>query len=125
MTNPNEVPVPLSVLPTLPAGVTVLERGWLPSNNILIQGEAGTALIDSGYCTHASQTLALVDTALRGRGRDVLVNTHLHSDHCGSNAALQAAYPSLRTLPGAARAGLGPVCPELHAHRAGLPAFQM
>jgi glyoxylase-like metal-dependent hydrolase (beta-lactamase superfamily II) len=99
MTNPNDVPV------QLPAGVTVLERGWLSSNNILIQGEAGTALIDSGYCSHVPQTLALVQVALQGRGLDVLINTHLHSDHCGGNAALQAAYPSLRTLipPGQAQ----------------------
>ena len=82
----------------LPAGVTVLERGWLSSNNILIQGEAGAALIDSGYHTHAPQTLALVRAELQGKPLDLLINTHLHSDHCGGNAALQAAYPPLRTL---------------------------
>jgi glyoxylase-like metal-dependent hydrolase (beta-lactamase superfamily II) len=82
----------------LPAGVTVFERGWLSSNNILIQGERECALIDSGYCTHAPQTLALVQSALQGRTLDLLVNTHLHSDHCGGNAALQAAYPMLQTL---------------------------
>ena len=89
----------------LPAGVTVLERGWLSSNNILIQGQAGTALIDSGYCTHVPQTLALVQAALQGQALDLLLNTHLHSDHCGGNAALQAAYPSLCTLipPGQAQ----------------------
>lgn len=81
----------------LPTGVTVFERGWLSSNNILIQGEGGTALIDSGYCTHADQTLALVDSALQARPLDVLVNTHLHSDHCGGNAALQARYSALQT----------------------------
>ena len=81
----------------LPAGVTVFERGWLSSNNILIQGEGGTALIDSGYCTHVDQTLALVDSALQGRPLDLLLNTHLHSDHCGGNAALQARYPALQT----------------------------
>ncbi|WP_210543668.1 MBL fold metallo-hydrolase [Rhodoferax sp. PAMC 29310] len=84
--------------PSLPHGVTVFERGWLSSNNILIEGSAGTALIDSGYCAHAAQTLALVQCSLKDRPLDVLVNTHLHSDHCGGNAALQAAYPSLRTL---------------------------
>jgi glyoxylase-like metal-dependent hydrolase (beta-lactamase superfamily II) len=83
--------------PVLPAGVSVLERGWLSSNNILIQGAQSTALIDSGYCTHVPQTLALVQSALQGRPLDVLVNTHLHSDHCGGNAALQAAYPGLQT----------------------------
>ncbi len=82
---------------TLPAGVTVFERGWLSSNNILIQGASNSALIDSGYCTHAPQTLALVDSALQGRPLDVLINTHLHSDHCGGNAALQARYPVLQT----------------------------
>jgi len=82
----------------LPPGLTVLERGWLSSNNILIQGRAGTALVDSGYCTHAPQTLALVQHALGIRTLDVLVNTHLHSDHCGGNAALQATYRQLRTL---------------------------
>jgi glyoxylase-like metal-dependent hydrolase (beta-lactamase superfamily II) len=82
---------------TLPAGVTVFERGWLSSNNILIQGEGGSALIDSGYCTHAAQTLALVDSALQSRPLDLLLNTHLHSDHCGGNAALQARYPALQT----------------------------
>ena len=81
----------------LPAGVTVFERGWLSSNNILVQGARGTALIDSGYCTHVDQTLALVDSALQGRPLDLLLNTHLHSDHCGGNAALQARYPALQT----------------------------
>ena len=88
------------------ASLQVLQRGWLSSNNILICGEAGTALIDSGYCTHAAQTLALVAAGLQGRPLDLLLNTHLHSDHCGGNAALQAAYPGLHTLipPGQAQA---------------------
>jgi glyoxylase-like metal-dependent hydrolase (beta-lactamase superfamily II) len=90
----------------LPVGVTVLERGWLSSNNILIQGAQGTVLIDSGYCTHSAQTLALVEGALQGRPLELLLNTHLHSDHCGGNAALQAHYPQLQTHipPGQARA---------------------
>ena len=81
----------------LPPGVSVFERGWLSSNNILLQGREGTALIDSGYVSHAPQTLALVEAALQGRALDLLVNTHLHSDHCGGNAALQARYPALQT----------------------------
>ena len=87
----------MAALSFLPAGVSVLERGWLSSNNIVIQGADGTALIDSGYCTHAPQTLALLASALQGRVLDLLLNTHLHSDHCGGNAALQAAYPQLQT----------------------------
>jgi len=82
----------------LPRGITLLERGWLSSNNILIQGPTHCALIDSGYATHAGQTLALIQAALNGRALDVLLNTHLHSDHCGGNAALQARYPQLHTL---------------------------
>lgn len=80
------------------AGVTCLERGWLSANNILIRGEGPTALVDSGYSSHAPQTLALVVATLKGAPLDLLLNTHLHSDHCGGNAELQQAYPALRTL---------------------------
>lgn len=83
----------------------VFERGWLSSNNILFVGSDDTVLIDSGYCTHAAQTLSLLEGVLGARPLDRLVNTHLHSDHCGGNAALQARYPALQTLipPGHAR----------------------
>ena len=81
----------------LPAGIQVFERGWLSSNNVLLVGEEGTALIDTGYGTHAAQTVALVGHALDGRPLDQVINTHLHSDHCGGNAALQAIYPGLQT----------------------------
>jgi glyoxylase-like metal-dependent hydrolase (beta-lactamase superfamily II) len=81
----------------LPADVTVFERGWLSSNNVLMCGEAGCALVDSGYATHSAQTLALIACALNGRPLDLLLNTHLHSDHCGGNAALQGTYPHLQT----------------------------
>jgi glyoxylase-like metal-dependent hydrolase (beta-lactamase superfamily II) len=92
---------------TLPQGLTVFERGWLSSNNVLLRGDSGpTTLIDSGYFTHSAQTLALVGTALQGNSLDLLLNTHLHSDHCGGNAALQAHYPALHTAipPGEAEA---------------------
>lgn len=90
----------------LPAQITVFERGWLSSNNVLICGESQSALIDSGYCTHAEQTRHLVEHALEGRPLDVLINTHLHSDHCGGNHILQTAYPKLHTAipPGLADA---------------------
>lgn len=81
----------------LPAGVRVFERGWLSSNNILLLGGRHSALVDSGYTTHSDQTLALVGCALGARPLDLLVNTHLHSDHCGGNRALQIEYPGLRT----------------------------
>jgi len=82
----------------LPSGVHVFERGWLSSNNILIASANEAALIDSSYCTHSSQTLALVRSVLGEQPLDLLLNTHLHSDHCGGNSALQAAFPKLRTL---------------------------
>jgi glyoxylase-like metal-dependent hydrolase (beta-lactamase superfamily II) len=90
----------------LPQGVTVFERGWLSSNNILFRGRDEAALVDSGYCTHAQQTLELVKHALDGRPLDLLLNTHLHSDHCGGNAALQREFPRMRTMipPGQADA---------------------
>ena len=89
----------------LPAGMHVFERGWLSANNILFIGKDANSLIDSGYCTHAQQTLALVETVLRDRPLDVLINTHLHSDHCGGNAALQRRYPQLQILIPPGQAG--------------------
>ena len=82
---------------TLPPGVRVFERGWLSANNVLLLCEDSATLVDSGYVTHQAQTLALVAQGLQGRVLDQLVNTHLHSDHCGGNQALQAHYPDLKT----------------------------
>ena len=81
----------------LPREITVFERGWLSANNILFIGSRDTALVDTGYCSHAQQTVELVRIALEGRPLDRVLNTHLHSDHCGGNAALQRAWPALRT----------------------------
>ncbi len=80
-------------------GLTVLERGWLSSNNVLLHGtpeQPGAVLVDSAHLTHAQQTVQLVGHALQGQGggevlREI-VNTHLHSDHCGGNATLQRVY---------------------------------
>jgi glyoxylase-like metal-dependent hydrolase (beta-lactamase superfamily II) len=90
----------------LPAGVTVFERGWLSSNNVLFACEESTALVDSGYSTHSEQTIALVQGALGGRPLDQLLSTHLHSDHCGGHAILQGTYRAMKTLipPGMADA---------------------
>jgi glyoxylase-like metal-dependent hydrolase (beta-lactamase superfamily II) len=82
--------------PDLPTGITVLERGWLSSNNILLHGtspDEGAVLVDTGYSTHQEQTLALVAEALRpGETVRLVANTHLHSDHCGGNAAMVERY---------------------------------
>jgi len=102
---PDTAPSP-ALRPALPPGVRVFERGWLSSNNVLIEGPEGAALVDSGYASHAGQTLALLQQALQGRPLLRLLNTHLHSDHCGGNAAVQAHHPGVQTLipPGQAEA---------------------
>ena len=87
-------------------GLQVFERGWLSANNILFTDSESATLVDSGYVTHEAQTLALVQNALDGRTLNRLVNTHLHSDHCGGNHLLQTHYPQLETHipPGEAKA---------------------
>ena len=95
MTQPLQIP-----------GLQVFERGWLSANNILFTDSESATLVDSGYVTHQAQTLSLVQNALNGRKLDRLVNTHLHSDHCGGNNQLQTHYTQLETLipPGEAKA---------------------
>ena len=85
-------------------GLTVFERGWLSSNNVLIHGAGGGAtLVDTSHCLHAEQTVALVQHALlhaEPQERLVrLLNTHLHSDHCGGNAALQREFGAELLIP--------------------------
>lgn len=82
---------------TLPDGVLFFQRGWLSSNNILLSDKDQTVLIDTGYYTHAQQTLELLNHQLSSRPLTTIINTHLHSDHCGGNAFLQAAFPNVTT----------------------------
>jgi glyoxylase-like metal-dependent hydrolase (beta-lactamase superfamily II) len=85
-----------------PRDITIFERGWLSSNNVLLHGGEGehATLIDSGYLSHAAQTVALVRQALPpGQTLARIVNTHLHSDHCGGNAALVRAFGARITIP--------------------------
>ena len=83
---------------TLPNGITFLERGWLSSNNVLIQDDEQAVLVDTGYWTHSHQTESLIRHALQQRPLTAIFNTHLHSDHCGGNAHLQSIYPGITTL---------------------------
>jgi glyoxylase-like metal-dependent hydrolase (beta-lactamase superfamily II) len=85
---------------------TVLERGWLSSNSVVFAAGDSTAVVDTGYCTHAAQSLGLINSALHGRPLDRIVNTHLHSDHCGGNAHLQSHFPDCQTFipPGSSQA---------------------
>ena len=59
--------------PALPDDITVLERGWLSANNVLFQGAHGSALVDSGYFTHADQTVDLVAASLDDKSLDLLL----------------------------------------------------
>jgi glyoxylase-like metal-dependent hydrolase (beta-lactamase superfamily II) len=72
-------------------GLTVIERGWLSANQVVFAAHGATpaTVVDTGFSAHAAQTLALVDHALAGQRLGRIVNTHLHSDHCGGNQALQ------------------------------------
>jgi glyoxylase-like metal-dependent hydrolase (beta-lactamase superfamily II) len=85
-------------------GLTVFERGWLSSNNVLIHGRgAGATLVDTSHSLHAGQTVALVRRALAQaqphEGLVRVINTHLHSDHCGGNAALQREFGAELLIP--------------------------
>jgi glyoxylase-like metal-dependent hydrolase (beta-lactamase superfamily II) len=94
--------VPLLPPAALTEGLAVFERGWLSSNNVLLfDDEQGATLVDSSHTVHAAQTVALVRHALGPRRLARVLNTHLHSDHCGGNATLQRSFGcSLTTPPG-------------------------
>lgn len=98
----------MSTPPVLPPSMRVFERGWLSANNVLFIDDAtqDTALVDTGYVTHAAQTVALVAAALDGRPLRWVINTHLHSDHCGGNAALQARWQPRTSIPAAEAAAV-------------------
>ena len=76
----------------LPPQIRVIERGWLSANNIVFHEGAEATLVDSGYVTHAAETLALLERALEGRTLVRLINTHSHSDHIGGNASVRRAH---------------------------------
>ena len=79
----------------LPPGIEVFERGWLSANNILHFGDGDLSPVHSAFHAHQNLTLSLINHALekhRLSGLNKVVNTHLHSDHCGGNAALEKAF---------------------------------
>lgn len=81
----------------LPSDIHFFERGWLSSNNILLTDDQESVLIDTGYWSHAEQTQALLQQVIGDKPLTRIVNTHLHSDHCGGNAHLQSKYPQVQT----------------------------
>jgi glyoxylase-like metal-dependent hydrolase (beta-lactamase superfamily II) len=94
----------------LQIGAQLLVRGWLSANNIVFRDSPdGGCVVDTGYVSHAPQTVALIAQALAGTPLTRVVNTHLHSDHCGGNASLQRRWPGLDILvPAGYRAHLLP-----------------
>jgi len=76
----------------LPESIRVIERGWLSANNIVFHEGARATMVDSGYVTHADETLRLLDRALEGKRLARLINTHSHSDHIGGNASVRRAH---------------------------------
>lgn len=83
----------------LPESIQVLERGWLSSNNIVLHQRGEATVVDSGYLSHAPQTLALLEHALAGKKLARLVNTHCHSDHMGGNAAIRKKFGCRTGIP--------------------------
>jgi len=86
----------------LPKNIHVIERGWLSANQIYIHDHASIDVIDSGFCFHSEQTIQLMQSfldqhsSLKPRN---LFNTHLHSDHCGGNRALQDEFQMKCLVP--------------------------
>jgi glyoxylase-like metal-dependent hydrolase (beta-lactamase superfamily II) len=114
-------------------GLTTLERGWLSANQAVFRSAGGTpaTVVDTGFSAHADQTLVLLAHALAGEPLGRIVNTHLHSDHCGGNAALQRRGGVETWIPAASTAAVerwdddalsyrltGQPCPRFAADRA-------
>lgn len=75
----------------LPNDIHIVERGWLSANQIFLQGDEFLDVVDSGFQSHAPQTIELVKLQFQSNRHlkaGKLLNTHLHSDHCGGNKAL-------------------------------------
>jgi glyoxylase-like metal-dependent hydrolase (beta-lactamase superfamily II) len=75
----------------LAPGLYMLEgQGGFAGGNLgLLTGEDGTVLIDDGIEPLAPEMLAAVNE-LAGVPVDFVINTHVHGDHTGGNAALHA-----------------------------------
>lgn len=87
----------------LPDTMRFIERDWLAANHIMFRNGDSATLVDTGYGKFNDVTLAKVNETLSA-WRDIplsrIVNTHIHSDHIGGNAALQRAHPGCSiTIP--------------------------
>lgn len=84
------------------AHLRVIERNWLSANQIVFyDSDHAGSVVDTGYIKHQDMTVALIREALAGRHLTRILNTHLHSDHCGGNALLIKTFGAELLLPSA------------------------
>jgi glyoxylase-like metal-dependent hydrolase (beta-lactamase superfamily II) len=76
----------------LPSNIRFIERDWLSANHIIFFDGDDASIIDTGYSKHQELTASLVVATIGKRKLRRIINTHLHSDHCGANALLQARH---------------------------------
>lgn len=96
-----EVPKPPVPAGRLPRTVHFVQRDWLSSNQVFcVDGDEAT-VVDTGYVKHAPMTVAVVRRRLEQTGTRLarIVNTHLHSDHCGGNRRLVEAFGARVLVP--------------------------
>lgn len=75
----------------LPLNIHFIQRGWFNSNHILMMGEDGAVLVDTGHRQEVAETQRLLTAAgIDPTSIHLIVNTHCHWDHCGGNKAIQA-----------------------------------
>ena len=89
----------LATFHSVSKNLTVIERGWLNCNQIVLTAAGQNILIDSGYGRDAAETLQAVGEALNHQPLHRLINTHCHSDHMGGNRALSETYGCRITIP--------------------------
>jgi glyoxylase-like metal-dependent hydrolase (beta-lactamase superfamily II) len=92
--------------PSLPATVRFVERDWLSSNLVFLVDGPDATVVDTGYAKHAPLTAAIVERLLTDTDTRLtrIVNTHLHSDHCGGNALLAQRFGARILVPEASLA---------------------